>query len=300
MSDNSTEIFEQNRARLFRLAYGMLGSVASAEDAVQETYLRWQKEDLYEIRSPAAWLSTVISRICLDEIKSARNHREQYIGTFLPEPLLESEDGTPEEHAELADSLSIALLHVLEKLTPVQRAVFILHEVFDYDYTTIAKIVHKTEPNCRKIAQRARENVGRNKPWHKPTGEKHSRLVKMFLEAAQNGNTTAMEKMLAEDIVFYSDGGGKVTAARKPIKGVKKIARFMLGIQKHVTGELYLDLRNVNGHPGMVAYMGGKLFSVWSFIFDGDKIKNIFVVLNPDKLKHIKQNPLPNSNGHKK
>lgn len=292
MPGKSTEIFEQNRPRLFRLAYGMLGRVAPAEDAVQEAYLRWRKIDIKDIHSPAAWLSTVVSRICLDEIKSARNHREQYIGIDLPEPLLESDNGTPEEHAELADSLSMALLVVLEKLTPIQRAVFILHEIFDYDYTSIADIVNKTEPNCRKIAQRARERVGKNKPRFKPADKEHHRLVKSFMEAAQNGNTTDMEKMLAEDVVFYSDGGGKVTAAPKPIKGSKKISRFMLGIQKHVTTEVYFDIRKVNGGPGLVAYMGGKLHGVWSFNVENDKIQNIFVVLNPEKLKHLKTKTL--------
>lgn len=288
MKDHSTKIFEQNRPRLFRIAYGMLGRVAPAEDAVQEAFLRWQTVDTETIQSPDAYLSTIVSRICLDEIKSARNRHEQYIGPDLPEPLLETDSHTPEENSELADSLSMALLVVLKKLTPIQRAVFILHEIFDYDYSHISGIINKPEANCRKIAQRAREQVGKNKPRFKPAEEQHHRLVKLFIEAVKDGQTTELENMLAEDAIFYSDSGGKVPAAGKPVKGSKKITRFMLGIQKKAPEEIHFEFRHVNGYPGIVAYIGGKLHSVWSFSIEQEKIRNIFVVLNPEKLEHIK------------
>lgn len=161
---NPLDIFEEHRSALFRLAYGMLGRVAPAEDAVQETFLRWQNQDLNQIHVPKAWLSKVLNRICLDEIKSAKNRKERYIGPDLPEPLFTEKSDTPEEAMELAESLSMALLVVIDRLTPVQRAVFLLREVFDYDYITISSIIDKSEPNCRKIAQRARSLVREKRP----------------------------------------------------------------------------------------------------------------------------------------
>ncbi|MEX2347253.1 MAG: RNA polymerase sigma-70 factor [Balneolaceae bacterium] len=289
MTDHSTETFEQNHPRLFRIAYGMLGRVAPAEDAVQEAFLRWQKVDTGSIKSAGAYLSTIVSRICLDEIKSARNRREQYIGPDLPEPLLQTDNRTPEGNAELADSLSMALLVVLKKLTPIQRAVFILHEIFDYDYSHISGIINKPETNCRKIAQRAREQVGKNKPRFKPAEEQHQKLVKLFIEAVKDGQTADLENMLAEDAIFYSDGGGKVTSAGKPIKGFQKITRFLMGIRKKAPEGTHFEFRHVNGHPGVVAYIGDNLHSVWSFFIEEGKIRNMYVVLNPEKLEHLKK-----------
>lgn len=286
----TAEIFEQQRPHLFRLAYGMLGRIAPAEDAVQEAFLRWQKQDVDQIKSPRAFLSTIVSRICLDEIKSARNRKEQYIGPNLPEPILMSEGKTPEEKMELAESLSMALLVLLDRLTPVQRAVFILREIFDYNYATIAEIIGKSESNCRKIAQRARGQVRENKPsFEKNTTARH-KLVTTFMDAVQDGDLSEIERMLAEEAILYSDGGGKVTAARKPIYGSGKIAKFLVGIQKLASedAEWRFEFKGVNGEPGMLIWFEGRVYNVWSFHLENDKIQSIYVVLNPDKLTHLK------------
>lgn len=285
--DKSAEIFEAHRPYLFRLAYGMLGRIAPAEDAVQEAFLRWQKQDIEQIQSNQAYLSKIVSNICLDEIKSARNRREQYIGPDLPEPLLSTDRETPEAKVELAESLSMALLVVLEQLSPVQRAVFILREVFDYDYASVAEIINKSEANCRKIAQRARRQV-RNKPhFEKNIAEQHE-LVTAFTKAVQDGDLAEIESMLANEATLYSDGGGKVTAAPKPIAGASKVAKFLTGIQKKATEAVRLEPTDINGEPGLIGYLGGELNNTWSFHIENGKIQSIYVVLNPDKLKHLK------------
>ncbi len=287
--EDSGELFEQYRPELFRLAYSMLGRIAPAKDAVQEIFLRWQKQDPDQIQSHRAYLSRIVSNLCLDELKSAKSRREQYIGPNLPEPLLSSASEDPHNQIELSESLSMALLFTLEQLSPVQRAVFLLREVFDYDYASIAEAIDKTESHCRKIAQRSRDQVKANRPTlgkHKPNQHE---LVTAFIEAVQKGNISEIESMLAEEAILYSDGGGKVTAARKPIYGANKIARFMVGIQKQKGESQTIDLifRNINGEPGMMIYLDNKLFNVWSFHTKDGRIENIFVVLNPDKLRHL-------------
>jgi len=288
--NKSTDIFESYRPVLFRLAYGMLGRITPAEDAVQEAFFRWQKQDIEQINSPQAFLSTIVSRICLDEIKSARNQKEQYIGPSLPEPFLVAESETPEEKMELAESLSMALLFVLEQLNPVQRAVFILREVFDYDYASIAEIINKSESHCRKIAQRARESVQEKKPRFEKNTTKQRELVKTFTKAMQDGELAEIERMLAEEAIIYSDGGGKVAAARKPVAGAAKIAKFLTGLRKRVSQTLHVEFADVNGEPGIILYLDKQLNSVWSFHIEDDKIQSIYAVLNPEKLKHLRSN----------
>lgn len=289
--EKTTEIFEAHRSALFRLAYGMLGRVAPAEDAVQEAFIRWQKQEPDQIQSPKAWLSTVVSRICLDELKSARNRKEEYVGPNLPEPILVSKSETPEDEAELAESLSMAMLVVLDKLSPIPRAVFILREIFDYDYALIAEIINKKEAYCRKIAQRAREQIRDNKPRFGRNSANQHNLVIAFLEAVQSGNLSKIEKLLAEDAILYSDGGGKVTAARKPVASAGKIAKFLVGIQKGLpkTVEWSTEFRDINGEPGMLIWLEGEIYNAWSFYIEEQKIQNIYVVLNPDKLEPLKR-----------
>lgn len=289
--NKSTEIFETHRPRLFHLAYGMLGRVAPAEDAVQEAFIRWQKQEPDQIQSPGAWLSTVVSRICLDELKSARNRREEYIGPNLPEPILASKSETPEDEAALAESLSMAMLVVMDKLSPVQRAVFILREIFDYDYASVADILNKSESNCRKIAQRAREQIRENRPRFERSSTKQHKSVSAFIEALQDGDLSEIEHMLAKEAILYSDGGGKVTAARKPIYTANKIARFLLGIQKQVPSDAKwrIELKNINGEPGMLIWYNDEIYNAWSFHIEEDKIQSIYVVLNPEKLEPLKR-----------
>jgi RNA polymerase sigma-70 factor (ECF subfamily) len=286
--NKTTEIFETHRPGLFRLAYGMLGRIAPAEDAVQETFIRWQKLDIEQIRSPKKFLTTIVSRICLDEIKSAKSRKEQYIGPNLPEPFLTAENETPEEKMELTESLSMAMLVVLDNLTPVQRAVFILREVFDYDYTSISEIINKSESHCRKIAQRARESVREKKPSLKKNTTKQKVFVTSFIKALQNGELAELKNMLAKEAILYSDGGGKVAAAPKPIAGAAKIAKFLTSLRRKLTQSLRMEFAEINGGPSIIFYLDGQLYNVWSFYIDNDKIQNIYVVLNPEKLEHIR------------
>jgi RNA polymerase sigma-70 factor, ECF subfamily len=286
----STKIFEQHRSLLFRLAYGMLGRIAAAEDAVQETFLRWQKQDMKQIQSPKAWLSKVVNRICLDEIKSARNQKEQYVGPDLPEPLFTERTDSPEETLELAESLSMALLVVLHRLNPVQRAVFLLHEVFDYDYASISSIVDRSESNCRKIAERARNLVREERPEYDKNSNEQSHLVRRFVEAIRNRDMPEIEHLLAEDAIMYTDGGGKVSAARKPVQGAGKIAKLITGGPKELAQPYRIEFKEINGEPGMVLWAKEQLHNVWSLHIEKDKIKSICVVLNPDKLKHLNSN----------
>lgn len=289
--NKSTEIFEIHRPTLFRLAYSMLGRIAPAEDAVQEAYIRWQKQNIEQIKSPKAFLSTVVSRICLDEIKSARSRREQYIGPNLPEPFLSADSETPEEKMELTESLSMAMLVVLDQLTPVQRAVFILREVFDYDYASVAKMIDKSESHCRKIAQRARDQIHDNKPQFERNSVEQHKLVKTFIEAVQQGDLSEIESMLADEAILYSDGGGKVTAARKPVAGADKIAKFLVGIQKKglKDADWWIEFKDINGEPGMIIWFEGEIYNVWTFHVENREIQSIYVVLNPDKLVHLKK-----------
>lgn len=287
--NKTTRIFEQYRPVLFRLAYGMLGRAAPAEDAVQETYIRWQKQDINQIRSPKAWLSKVLNRICLDEIKSARVRKETYVGPDLPEPILTERPESPEMPLELAESLSMALLVVLDRLTPVQRAVFLLRDAFDYEYASISDIIDKPQSNCRKIAQRARHRIRDEKPpINRHEGEKE-KLLKTFVDAIQKGDIREIESVLAEEAILYSDGGGKVTAARKPVSGANNIARFLAGIRKKTTRNLHLEFTHINGTPGVLTYLDKELNNVWSFRIENEKIQSLYVVLNPDKLTYVKK-----------
>ncbi|MEX0780156.1 MAG: RNA polymerase sigma-70 factor [Balneolales bacterium] len=286
--DRSTEIFEQHRSGLFRLAYGMLERVALAEDAVQEAYLRWKQIDDKQILKKKSYLYTIVSNLCLDELKSARNRKERYVGPDLPEPLLISDSNTPEQSTIIADSLSMALMVTLKQLTPVQRAVFLLREVFDYEYSSIANILGKSESYCRKIGQRARQQIKDNRPSYEPVVQEKHRIVESFMNAVRNGNMKDLEFMLADDAILYSDGGGKVGTARKPIQGGTNVAKFLNGIRKKTTDDPYVEFEVINGEPGIIAYLKDQLHSVWSFSIYEGVIHNIYVVLNPDKLEHLK------------
>jgi RNA polymerase sigma-70 factor (ECF subfamily) len=287
--DQPTEIFEQHRSLLFRLAYGMLGRATAAEDAVQDTFLRWQKQNMKQIQSPKAWLTKVVNRICLDEIKAARNRKEKYVGPDLPEPVFTVRNHSPEEMLELDESLSMALLFLLNKLNPVQRAVFLLHEVFDYDYASISTIVDKSESNCRKILERARNLVREKRSEFHKTGNRQNFLLGRFVEAIRNRNMQEVESLLSEDAIMYTDGGNKMPAARKPVKGAGNIVKLITGGPKELAQPYRIEFKTINGGPGLALWVKEQLHNVWSFHIEDGKIKTIFVVLNQDKLKHVKK-----------
>lgn len=287
-TDRSTAIFEEYRSLLFQIAYGMLGRVATAKDIVQEAYLRWHGQDPDSIASHRAYLTTIVSRLCLDELKSARHRREQYVGPDLPEPILPSDRNSPLEQAELSDMLTIAMMRLMRQLTPVQRAVYILREVLDYNYEDISGIVDKSAAHCRKIAQRARDHLNERRPRFEVDRDAKKRLLQQFQEAVEQGEIQELERILARDARLYSDGGGNVTAARKPISGSGNIARFLMGIRrKSDLEDIEIEKQEINGSPGMLVRVGGKLQSVWSFEMAPGEIRTVFVVLNPEKIGHL-------------
>jgi RNA polymerase sigma-70 factor (ECF subfamily) len=225
-------VYEDLRPRLFSIAYGIVGSVSEAEDIVQEAFLRFHREQGEDaaIDSPRAWLSTVTTRLAINQVRSARARRETYVGTWLPEPLLTDPAPDASQHAELADSLSMALLVLLETLSPVERAVFLLREVFEYGYDEIAAIVGKSEANCRQIALRARRQVEARKPRFETSRQQREELARRFLEAVDQGDTEGLIGMLAADVVAYADGGGKARTFPRPVHGRDRVARLLPGL----------------------------------------------------------------------
>ena len=291
VAQQQAEVFTRHRPLLFSIAYRMLGSVMDAEDMVQETYLRWQQASPDEVRSPKSYLSTVVTRLCIDQLRSAKAQREQYIGPWLPEPLITEETADMDEHLALADSLSMAFLVLLERLAPVERAVFLLREVFDYPYPEIARIVDKSEANCRQLVRRARQHVAEHRQRFHPSPEQMEQIAQRFLQAAASGDMQGLLDLLTEDVTLWSDGGGKVAAALNPIYGADKVARFFLGIAKKAPPKFSVRPARVNGGAGFILYDGMQPYGVITADTTEGKISGIRVVVNPDKLRRIP--PMP-------
>ncbi len=266
----------------------MTGSVMEAEDAVQEAYLRWQQASEDEVRSPSSYLSTVVTRLCIDRLRSARVRREQYVGPWLPEPLLGEQAREIESKADLEDTLSMAFLVLLESLTPVERAVFLLREVFGYEYAEIAALVGKSEANCRQISRRARQSVAARRPRFESSPQQEERLMEGFLQASLVGDMEALLAMLSEDVTLYSDGGGKTRAALRPIYGADNVARFLTGILGNIPPDFTVRQTRINGRPGLVGYFGdGSPQSVVSIEVSEGRIMAIRLVVNPEKLGSV-------------
>ncbi|MEI5521817.1 RNA polymerase sigma-70 factor [Streptomyces brasiliscabiei] len=278
--------FEAHRPRLFGLAYRMLGSAADAEDAVQDVYLRFSGADRTVIEQPAAWLAKAVTNLCLTRLTSARARRERYTGTWLPEPVLTG-DGTlgPLESAEQRDAVSLALLVLLERLTPTERAVYVLREAFAYSYREISGVLDLAEANCRQLHRRATARLEVPEARFEPTPERRSGLVESFLAAAQEGDMAGLEKILAEDVVWWSDGGGKVSAAVRPVEGREKVLRLLVGGWGKWADGLDFSLAEVNGSPALLARSGDTLAFTVSFAFRGGVVTDVRAVLNPDKLE---------------
>jgi RNA polymerase sigma-70 factor (ECF subfamily) len=291
---SETTDFEQLRRLTFAIAYRMTGSVNDAEEIGQEAFVRLERarRDGEELESPKAWLSTVTTRLAIDHMRSARARREQYVGPWLPEPLLTEDGPGPAEHAEVADSLSQAFLVLLETLTPVERAVFLLREVFGYDYPQIAEAVGKREENCRQIAARARKHVEARRTRFDADDRRREELLERFLEASESGDAAALKTMLAADAVVYSDGGGKASAARRPFAGVDRIARFMVKITRSrlQRGDFRRRRARVNGQPAQLLITpGGTVSDVLMLDVADDEIQTIRIIRNPDKLRHLQR-----------
>jgi RNA polymerase sigma-70 factor (ECF subfamily) len=280
------ESFNAHRGQLFGIAYRMLGSVAEADDLVQETWLRWQKQDLEKVSSPKAWLISTITRLCIDQLRSARRQREEYYGVWLPEPLVENAPVSPENSAMLAESLTMAFMLLLETLDPVERAVFVLREVFDYDYADIAAIVGKSEANCRQIVRRSKLQLA-TPPVTVTPSEAARRVVEKFMAAAAGGEVRDLLALLTADATLYSDGGGRVSAAGRPIHSADHISRFFVGIRDRQPAAVALRFVAINGRPGVLMSSGGHIFNAVSFDLDGERVRAIYIVRNPEKLKHL-------------
>ncbi len=288
----TSQAFDRHRPLLFSIAYRMLGSVMDAEDAVQEAYLRWRRASGEEVRSEKAYLSAVVTRLCIDRLGSARARREAYVGPWLPEPLPDERAPDVAEAVALEDSLSMAFLVLIESLTPVERAVFLLREVFGYEYAEIAEIVGKSEANCRQISRRARASVAARRPRFERSPEQGERLTREFLEACAAGDMGGLLAVLAEDVTLWSDGGGKARAARNPIHGADNVARFLLGTIRKAPPGFAVRPARINGSPGLVGYFGdGTPQSVATFETAGGRIAAIRIVVNPEKLEGVR--PLP-------
>ncbi|HEY6729381.1 MAG TPA: sigma-70 family RNA polymerase sigma factor [Polyangiaceae bacterium] len=285
---DEVSVFEQQRAYLRGLAYRMTGSLADAEDVVQEAYLRWNGTDTGSVREPRAFLATLVTRLCLDQLKSARARRETYVGPWLPEPVLDTQELTAEAMTELAQDVSVALMLALERLSPVERAAFLLHDVFGYDHPEIAEMLGKSAAACRKLAERARVHVRGSRTRTQPTEEQCSRVIDAFLHAVTRGDATVLGEVLVADAVFYSDGGGRVPAATNPIHGRDRIVRFVLGVAaKAPPGSTSVKLAKLNGMPGFLLFREGDLVQATAFELGTDGVTAIYSVRNPDKLKFL-------------
>jgi RNA polymerase sigma-70 factor (ECF subfamily) len=286
------EVYDELRPLLFSIAYRMLGSASEAEDIVQEALLRFHRETSKgtPIDSPKAYLSSITTRLSIDHLRSARVRRERYMGTWLPEPLLTDPGSDVEQHAETADSLSMAFLVLLESLTPVERAVFLLREVFEYRYDEIATIVGKSEENCRQIAVRARRQVDVKKPRFEASRARRDELARRFFDAVAGGDQKALVDLLAADVVVYADGGGKATAFPHPVHGRERVARLLLGpIGKGgALGVIELRPLEINGQPGALLFdAGGRAVAAISLDVADGVIQTVRAISNPEKLRHL-------------
>lgn len=289
-TDDTADAFERHRPRLFDLAYRLLGSAEEAEDAVQDAYLRYRGADRAEIEHPGAWLAKVVTNLCLNRLASARARRERYVGAWLPEPVITS-DGTlgPLESAEQRDAVSLAMLVLLERLTPTERAVYVLREAFGYGHREIAEVLELGEANCRQLYRRAVQRVGEPRSRFEPAPERQRELVASFLAAARDGDLASLEKLLAAEVTWTSDGGGTVRAALRPVHGRDKVCRLVAGgVERFAAGLEYTAIE-VNGETGLAAWSGGTLAAVVSFELRGEAITQVRVVVNPDKLGFVRR-----------
>jgi RNA polymerase sigma-70 factor (ECF subfamily) len=280
---------DELRPLMFSIAYRMLGSVVEAEDITQEAFLRLHR-DTTEAASPEAYAATVTTRLAIDHLRSARVRRERYVGSWLPEPLLSTgPESDPAVRAETDDFLSVAFLAVLERLSPVQRAVFLLREVFEYDYDQIAAIVGKSPQNCRQILVRARTHIEQARPRFAASPADRNALAERFFAAFRDGDLAGLERLLAEDVEFHGDGGGKAPAVRRPVVGRVQVARFMLGLVRQARhNALRMEPVTVNGQPGArVLDVDGHIVSVLALDAAAGQIRGLYNVLNPDKLRHL-------------
>jgi RNA polymerase sigma-70 factor (ECF subfamily) len=287
--EKKVEIFKRHRARLFGIAYRMLGTHAESEDILQEAYIKWHQADAERIETPEAWLVTVVTRLSIDRLRKASTERETYIGPWLPEPLIVSDAPSPEDEVELASNLSMAFMVLLERLSPVERAAFLLHDIFDCAYADVARIVGKTETASRQIIHRARERVRTDKPRFEADEKERAKLIKKFSAAAYAGDEKTLLALFSDEVSMTSDGGGKVMAARKIIHGKNKLAHALAMFGTKAGAVLKNVPYNINGELGILTFYEGKIFSATTFDVEDGKISALYRVMNPDKLKAFEE-----------
>jgi RNA polymerase sigma-70 factor (ECF subfamily) len=286
--------FEAQRPYLFSIAYRMLGSASEAEDVVQDAWLRYQGADRSEIRSERAFLSMIVTRLALDRLKSARATREQYIGPWLPEPVLTEPERTPEDLIRRRESITLAFLVLLETLSPEERAVYLLREVFDYSHEEIAGVLNTSAANSRQLFHRAKARVEEGRPRFSASPERTREVVGRFIAAMNSGDTAGFEHVLAQDVRFWSDGGGKASAARRPLNGRAEVGNFFAGIRRigqtlRQERQIGLELAEINSETAMVVRIDGAVDGVYVFTVEGDEIAAIRVMRNPDKLVYLEK-----------
>lgn len=290
-SAHTTTTFETHRSLLFSIAYRMTGSVMDAEDLVQETYLRYLAADANTINSPKAYLCKITTNLCLDYLKSARVQRESYIGPWLPEPLLTAD--APADLLVRKEMISMAFLVMLENLQPLERAVFLLRESFGYGYDEIAQIVEKSEANCRQIFSRAKKSLPQEAPSFEQKEQIHQQTVKSFLIAVFNGNNEKVQALVTDEVVWWSDGGGKIAAATKPIYGREKVLAFIEGLMRMKQRNMVAEIGETNGFPSVLIWAGDELDSVINCMVEDGQVVSIYTVRNPDKLHHVARDGKP-------
>lgn len=282
------DAFHRSRAKLHGIAYRMLGSNADAQDIVQEAYLRWHRAEVSDVREPEAWLVTVVTRLSIDRLRAAKREREAYVGQWIPEPLVEDHVPGPERDLEMAGDISIAFLMVLERLGPEERAAFLLHDVFELGYPDIAEILDKRQDACRQIVHRARSRVRQERPRFSVSRDEHLKLLERFVTAARTGDIELLKGLFTEDTALTSDGGGKVAAVSKVVRGVRALTRFYHGLAARIGPRRSFRVVAVNGTAGLLSYVDNRLDSVIDLVTDGNRITDIHTVRNPDKLEGIR------------
>lgn len=287
MTDLDT--FNLVRPRLFALAYRMLGVRADAEDVVQDAWLRWHGSDREAVRSAEAWLVTLTTRLSIDRLRARQAERDNYVGWWLPEPVVELDERTPESSAELASEVSMAFLWVLERLSPEERAAFLMRQVFEHDYADIADVLGKSEAACRQMVHRAQERVRQKAPRFDVARETHHALLGRFMAAAQAGDRAAMKTMLAGEVELVSDGGGKIKSFLRILRGAGRVAGVFWSLEHQYPRRVAYRQARVNGEPGLLRYVEGKLESAQAFVIEDGLITAVMVVRNPDKLTGVPQ-----------
>ena len=283
--------FVEVRKRLFSIAYRMLGIRADADDVVQDVWLRWREADQGGLQSATAWLVTVTTRLAIDRLRERQNERLSYTGNWLPEPLLDIDEETPESKAELASDVSVAVLRVLERLAPEERAAFLLRQVFDEDYSDVAAALGRSEASTRQLVHRAVERVQQERPRFEVPAASHQELLNKFIQAAATADRSAMKALLAPDVAIVADGGGKVNSFLRILYGAGRIAGVYWSLEHQNPGKVVYRQARINGAPGVLRYVDGKIESAQSFDFVDGQIAAVYIVRNPDKLQNVPATP---------